>query len=60
MVRLLATTVRGLPDLLLTCPKRGVRWVEVKARGGRLSPIQVYRHEELRGLGFEVETVTDA
>lgn len=59
MVRLLATTVRGLPDLLLTCPQRGVKWVEVKRRNGRLSPIQVYRHEELRDRGFEVEVVTD-
>ncbi len=44
----------GYPDLLLLRPN-AVKFVEVKAKTGRLSKIQQYRIEELRGLGFDVE-----
>jgi hypothetical protein len=45
-----------MPDLILTKPDE-VRWVEVKAEKGRLSPVQEYRHAELRALGYTVEVV---
>jgi hypothetical protein len=45
-----------MPDLMLLKDKE-VRFVEVKAPKGRLSPVQEYRHAELRARGFTVETV---
>lgn len=47
----------GWPDLQLLKDGR-IRFVEVKAKNGRVSPVQQHRHEELRACGFEVEVVT--
>lgn len=57
-MKLIQTNRSGLPDLLLLRPNE-VRWVEVKAAKGRLSAVQVYRHQELRQLGFAVEVERD-
>ena len=59
VIRLLRTSIAGLPDLLLCHPDRGILFVEVKASRGRLSPIQEHRIQELRDLGFSVEVVKD-
>ena len=57
MLRVIKASVAGIPDLVLMRPDRPPRFVEVKRDGGRLSPVQVYRHAELRSLGFQVETI---
>lgn len=57
-MKLIQTNRSGLPDLLLLRPNE-VRWVEVKAAKGRLSAVQVYRHQELLQLGFAVEVERD-
>lgn len=45
----------GFPDLMLL--KDGeVRFIEVKGKGGKLSELQKYRHEQLKKQGFNVET----
>jgi len=44
----------GLPDLICMKPDE-VKFIEVKGPKGRLSEVQKYRIEELRGKGFEVE-----
>lgn len=54
VLKLMRVNKAGYPDLLLLKPN-AVRFVEVKARNGRLSKIQEYRIEELRELGFDVE-----
>ena len=56
VIKLIQTNKSGLPDLLLLKPS-DVRMVEVKRPKGRLSKVQEYRHEELRSLGFSVETI---
>ena len=44
----------GFPDLLEIQPGGRVRFVEMKSKRGRVSPIQRFWHERLRGLGHEV------
>ena len=56
VIKLIQTNKSGLPDLLLLKPD-AVRMVEVKGPKGRLSKVQEYRHQELRALGFDVETL---
>ena len=56
VVKLIQCNKAGMPDLILTKPNE-VKWVEVKSAKGRLSPVQEYRHAELRARGFTVETV---
>ena len=54
VIKLIMSNKAGFPDLILCKPDQ-VKFVEVKAKGGRLSKIQEYRIEELRSKGFEVE-----
>ncbi|MFI3253659.1 MAG: VRR-NUC domain-containing protein [Eubacteriales bacterium] len=42
----------GMPDRLLLFPKGRVAWVEVKATGKKLRPLQVKRKRQLEQLGF--------
>lgn len=46
-----------MPDVLLLHPQQRTIFVEVKADDGRPSPVRLYRHEELRRLGFDVRVV---
>jgi Holliday junction resolvase len=56
VTKLIQCNKTGMPDLILTKPNE-VRWVEVKAEKGRLSPVQEYRHAELRARGFTVDVI---
>jgi Holliday junction resolvase len=56
VVKLIQTNKPGIPDLVATKPNE-VLWVEVKRPGQKPSPVQEYRHNELRGLGFPVEVL---
>ena len=56
MIRLLQTNRAGYPDLLLLKPS-DVRFVEVKAAKGKLSEVQKYRIEELRGSPWMCPTL---
>lgn len=47
----------GHPDITLFLAGGRVIFVELKVKNGSLSPKQKIRHDELRGLGFEVHTV---
>lgn len=41
----------GMPDRLVVCPDGRVLWVETKKPvGGKLAPIQIHRHNQLREL----------
>ena len=49
----------GMPDRLVLLPDGKVGFVEVKAPGEKPRPLQVSRHNLLRGLGFQVFTLDD-
>lgn len=54
VVKLGITNLPGIPDLLAL--KDGVaRFIEVKRPGEKPRPLQLYRHEQLRNMGFDVE-----
>ena len=55
VLKLIQVQKAGYPDLLLLKPNGEIRFVEVKAKRGRLSKIQKYRIDELKRLGFNVE-----
>lgn len=44
----------GMPDLLCGSLASGVFFLELKRRGGKLSPAQRRAHDMLRGIGVEV------
>lgn len=44
----------GMPDRLVILPKGHIVFIEVKAPGMKPRPLQVKRHELLRGLGCKV------
>lgn len=53
VIKLLLTNKNGIPDLL--CLKDGkASFIEVKRPGEKPRPLQEYRHNELRELGFDV------
>ena len=47
----------GVPDRLLLLPEGRIAFVEMKALGERPRPLQLYRHKQLRNLGFRVYVV---
>ena len=49
----------GMPDRLLLMPGGLVAFVEVKKPGGKPTPLQVYRHSQLRRLGMQVYMLDD-
>lgn len=59
VVKLLQTTLNGIPDLLLL--RNGVTvFIECKRPGVKTAePLQVYRHRQLRDLGFDVYLTDD-
>jgi len=58
MVVKMAPTKRGIPDRLVLLPGGRVVFVELKARGGKLSVIQQHWHELAAKLGTRVYVVT--
>ncbi len=56
VVKIIQCTKNGWPDL--QCHRNGVTlFIETKATGGKLSPLQQYRHDQLRKQGFTVHTI---
>lgn len=47
----------GVPDRVCLFPDGRIVFVETKAPGGKPEPIQEYRHQQLRDLGFEVRVI---
>ena len=52
VIKILRATVNGLPDLMLLNPNRQTIFIEVKAKGGRLSKVQEYQIKKLKEKGF--------
>lgn len=58
VVKLVLTSKPGIPDLL--CLKDGKAvFIEVKRPGEKPRALQDYRINELRGMGFEVQVLTE-
>lgn len=49
----------GVPDRLVLLPKGKMCFIELKAPGKKLRPIQIKRKEQLEGLGFQVYVIDD-
>lgn len=49
----------GMPDRLVLLPGCQLAFVEVKAPGKKPRPLQLYRHQQLRALGFKVFVLDD-
>ena len=51
--KIIQSTINGWPDL--QCHRGGVTiFIEVKRPGGKATPLQRLRHEQLRAEGFKV------
>lgn len=56
VVKIIQCTKNGWPDL--QCHRNGVTlFIETKATGGKLSPLQIYRHKQIMEKGFTVLTI---
>ena len=49
----------GVPDRLVLLPQGKIAFVELKATGKTLRPLQVKRKRQLEGLGFLVYCIDD-
>lgn len=49
----------GMPDRIVLMPGGNLAFVELKAPGEKPRPLQVYRHQQLRDLGFQVFVMDD-
>lgn len=58
-VKLVSPGFDGMPDRLILLPGPKIAFVEVKAMGCKQRPLQIKRHELLRGLGFLVFVLDD-
>lgn len=53
VVKIIQTNKNGWPDL--QCHKDGVTiFIECKSKKGKLSPLQIFRHQQLGEQGFKV------
>jgi len=52
VLKLIKTNKNGIPDLLCLKPGEAPIFVEVKAKGGKTSPLQEFRIRELNEMGF--------
>ena len=50
----------GVPDRLILLPGKRLAFVEVKAPGELMRPLQVKRKRQLEGLGFSVYCIDNA
>ncbi|MDO4564687.1 MAG: VRR-NUC domain-containing protein [Clostridia bacterium] len=50
----------GMPDRIVLLPHGRLAFVEVKANGQKLRPLQVRRKGQLEALGFSVYCLDDA
>ncbi len=53
-LKFVSPSFAGMPDRMVLLPSGKIAFVEVKAPGKKLRPLQVVRHRMLRRLGFKV------
>lgn len=56
-IKLLTSQYIGLPDRLCLFPNGKIIFVELKSTGQKPRKIQVFVHNKLRSLGFQVEVI---
>lgn len=56
-IKLLTSQYIGLPDRLCLFPNGKIVFVELKSTGQKPRKIQVFVHNKLRDLGFQVEVI---
>lgn len=56
-IKLLTSQYIGLPDRLCLFPGGKIIFVELKSTGQKPRKIQVFVHNKLRDLGFQVEVI---
>jgi Holliday junction resolvase len=54
VLKLISTNKAGIPDLVALKPN-DVKFIEVKGKLTKVSPLQNYRIKELKNLGFDAE-----
>jgi hypothetical protein len=59
VVKLLSTFIKGLPDRMILCKGGYVGFAEIKTTGKKPTKTQLYIHDKLRSLGFEVFVIDD-
>ncbi len=55
--KLICPGMDGMPDRMVMLPRGCIAFVETKAPGRLPRPLQLKRHELLRGLGFQVYVI---
>lgn len=58
-VKLQSQYYTGLPDRMILMPGGRIRFAEIKTTGKNPTPRQKIVHQELRGLGFQVDVIDD-
>ena len=58
-VKFVSPGLDGVPDRIVLLPKRKMAFVELKAPGKKLRPLQEKRRRQLMALGFPVYTIDD-
>lgn len=53
-IKLLCNHIQGLPDRLCLFPDGKIAFIELKTTGEKPKRIQVFMHNKLRKLGFQV------
>lgn len=59
VIKLLSTFIKGLPDRMILCKGGYVGFAEIKTTGKKPTKIQLYIHDKLKELGFEVFIIDD-
>ena len=59
VIKLLSTFIKGLPDRMVLCKGGYVGFAEIKTTGKKPTKIQLYIHDKLRSLGFDVLIIDD-
>lgn len=56
-IKLQSQYYTGLPDRMILMPGGRIRFAEIKTTGKKPTPRQNIVHQELRGLGFQVDVI---
>ncbi len=56
-LKFVAPGMAGIPDRLVLLPRGRIYFVELKAPGKNLRPLQVKRKRQLEALGFKVYVI---
>lgn len=58
-VKFVSSGLDGVPDRIILLPERKIAFVELKAPGKKLRPLQEKRSRQLMALGFPVYVIDD-